>query len=147
MRGRPGGLGGRPTPWILVAGLVIAGSVLLGVTRGSRDRGGAEAWLALMEAGDALVAGATPDPRPGRPVSARVAYLLAFHLAQDVGDVEHVLAVADKLRALGEEALAAHVHAAARGLLEEAGVRAPPRPGPAPGPGARAGAAVSSGPG
>jgi hypothetical protein len=52
-------------------------------------------------------------------VTARQAYLLAFHEAQDAADLEHVLAVADRLEASGELDLAAHVRRAAGTLLEE----------------------------
>jgi hypothetical protein len=38
-----------------------------------------------------------------------------------VGDIEHVLAVADRLDAVGERDLAAHVRRAADVLLEETG--------------------------
>ena len=51
----------------------------------------------------------------------RTAYLLAFHEAQDAGDLEHVLAVADRLDAAGHADLAAHVRRAAEALVEGLG--------------------------
>lgn len=66
----------------------------------------------------------------GQPLTARKAHLLAFHQAQDAGDVEHMLAVADRLDAVGEADLATHVRRAADTLLEEIGGRLPPPPAP-----------------
>jgi hypothetical protein len=66
----------------------------------------------------------------GQPLTARKAYLLAFHEAQDAGDVEHMLAVADRLDAVGEADLARHVRRAADTLLEEIGETAPAPPAP-----------------
>jgi hypothetical protein len=78
-------------------------------------------WTALVEAGDEGRVPAGLSVTPER--AARTAYLLAFHQAQDAGDPEHVLAVADRLDRLGEAALAAHVRRAAAALLETLGYR------------------------
>jgi hypothetical protein len=74
----------------------------------------------LVETGDELAVGqlTTLD---GQSMTARKAYLLAFHEAQDTGDLEHVLVVADRLEAVGEPELASHVRRAADALLEEMG--------------------------
>jgi hypothetical protein len=50
-----------------------------------------------------------------------MAYLLAFHDAQDREDVARMLLVADRLARLGEAALAAHVREAARFVARTAG--------------------------
>ena len=63
-------------------------------------------------------AGSRP-PSAGQPLTARKAYLLAFHQAQDAGDIEHMLAVADRLDAVGEADLATHVRRAVDTLLDE----------------------------
>jgi hypothetical protein len=52
-----------------------------------------------------------------RALTARKAYLLAFHQAQDQEDVEHMLAVADRLDAAGESDLATYVRHAVDILL------------------------------
>ena len=66
----------------------------------------AETWTALLGAGDELAIGRITATLAGQPLTARKAYLLAFHQAQDAGDVEHMLAVADRLDAVGEADLA-----------------------------------------
>lgn len=63
-------------------------------------------WQRLIESGDALAAGRrTPVVGPAG-LSARAAYLLAFHNAQDAADVRRMLAAADRLARLGERDLA-----------------------------------------
>ncbi len=56
----------------------------------------------LVQTGDELAAGELTATLGGQPLTAAKAYLLAFHQAQDAGDLEHVLAVADRLDAAGE---------------------------------------------
>lgn len=75
----------------------------------------------LVRTGDELAAGQLTASPGGPPLTTRTAYLLAFHEAQDAADVEHVLAVADRLDAVGEPDLAAHVRHAAEALLQELG--------------------------
>jgi hypothetical protein len=53
-----------------------------------------------------------------QPLTARQAYLLAFHEALDAGDVEHMLAVADRLEAVSEPELAALVRRAVTRQLD-----------------------------
>jgi hypothetical protein len=108
--------------WLLATALTVA--LGLGLSAGAPRRAGqaAEAWTALVQAGDELAAGRPTATLGGQPLTARKAYLLAFHQAQDAGDLEHVLAVADRLDIAGEVDLAAHVRRAAEALLEE-----PPR--------------------
>lgn len=116
--------------------LGLASALAAAVVPAGREAREPDAWGALLATGDALASGAPPERAPGRPVTARAAYLLAFHLAQDADDPEHVLAAADRLEAAGEPALAAHVRAAARHLLGDLGTAAPPAtapPDPAPG--------------
>jgi hypothetical protein len=62
-------------------------------------------WRALIEVGDAAASGqVVPDG-----LSARAAYLLAFHEAQDALDVPRMLLAAERLERLGETAIAAHL--------------------------------------
>ena len=75
----------------------------------------------LVQTGDELAAGQLTATFAGQPLTARKAYLLAFHQAQDVGDLEHILFVADRLDAAREPDLAAHVRRAADALREELG--------------------------
>jgi hypothetical protein len=75
----------------------------------------------LVQAGDELAAGQLAATVGGQSLTARKAYLLAFHQAQDVEDLEHVLFVADPLDAAREPELAAHVRRAADALREEVG--------------------------
>ena len=116
--------------WLTPVALVVAiGLVLVG---GGLQRGAdpPETWTALVGAGDRLAAGHVVATLDGQPLTARKAYLLAFHEAQDAGDVEHVLAVADRLEGAGETDLAAHVRRAAATLLDEIGARRPLPPAP-----------------
>jgi hypothetical protein len=100
------------TALTVAIGLVLAaGAVRTGRT--------AEAWTTLLAAGDELATGRVTATRDGQPLTARKAYLLAFHEAQDAGDVEHMLAVADRLDATGEPDLAAHVRRAVDALVRE----------------------------
>src|SRR5262245_14217422 len=112
----------RRVAWLAGTALTIAVGVIgldlvAGTPRG--DGAASERWAVLVRTGDELAAAeliaspASPLMTPGK------AYLLAFHTAQDVGDLEHVLAVADRLDAAGERELAAHVRRAASTLLEE----------------------------
>ncbi len=67
----------------------------------------ADEWTALVATGDRLAAtGGTVTTEAGE-LSARAAYLLAFHHAQDALDVERMLAAAERLERLGDVALAA----------------------------------------
>jgi hypothetical protein len=75
----------------------------------------------MVQTGDELAAGELTATLGGQPLTAGKAYLLAFHHAQDAGDIEHVLAVADRLDAASEPGLAAHVRRAADTLVAEAG--------------------------
>jgi hypothetical protein len=105
--------------WVVTTGLTVA--VAVGLSSGAGRPGGeaAERWTSLVQKGDELAAGPVSATLHGPPLTAAKAYLLAFHEAQDMGDLEHVLAVADRLDTAGEIALAAHVRRAAQTLLEE----------------------------
>jgi hypothetical protein len=67
----------------------------------------------------------TPVPPPGHPPP-RVAWLLAFHDAQDAGDVARMLLAAERLDRLGEPALASHARRVAAEVARELAGR--PRP-------------------
>ena len=82
-----------------------------------------EEWDRLVTLGDRLAAeppGPGPVPRE-QPDTARKAYLLAFHEAQDHEDVARMLLVAERLERLGEAALAAHVREATQAAVRAAG--------------------------
>jgi hypothetical protein len=100
---------------------VAAAMVALGVAAGAPRRavGRPDVWTVLVQAGDEVAAGGLAATLAGQPLTARKAYLLAFHEAQDAGDLEHVLAVADRFDAVEEPDLAAHVRHAAAVLLGE----------------------------
>jgi hypothetical protein len=104
--------------WLVATALTIAiGLVLAGGA--ARIGRAAKAWTTLLAMGDQLATGRLTATWGGQPLTARKAYLLAFHEAQDAGDVEHMLAVADRLDATGEPDLAAHVQRAVDALVQE----------------------------
>ncbi len=107
--------------WLGVAAFTTA--LGLGLAAGTMhpEAEAPEAWTALVETGDELATGELTATIDGQPLTVGKAYLLAFHHAQDAGDLEHVLAVADRLDAVGEGDLAAHVRRAADLLVEELG--------------------------
>lgn len=109
---------------LLILLLILALSAL-GARMGARPPV-ADEWDRLVALGDRLAAESSGPPRvpPGQPDTARKAYLLAFHEAQDREDVTRVLLVAGRLERLGEAALAAHVREAAR-FVARAARRAP----------------------
>jgi hypothetical protein len=106
-----------------LGGAAFTAAMGLGLAAGTNHHGKrtAEVWTVLVRTGDQLAAGQLTTRIPGPPLTARKAYLLAFHEAQDVGDLEHVLFVADRLEAARESELASHVRRAADALREELG--------------------------
>jgi hypothetical protein len=116
--------------WFMAIALTVAIGFVLAVGASRRAGQAAETWTALFGTGDELATGRLTATLGGHPLTARKAYLLAFHQAQDAGDVEHMLAVADRLDALDEADLAAHVRRAANRLLEEIGGQLQPPPAP-----------------
>jgi hypothetical protein len=94
---------------ILVAGtglwLIATLAPLVGGRGPAPDR-----WHLLVEAGDAAASGQVV---PGG-LSARAAYLLAFHEAQDALDVHRMLLAAERLERLGDTAVAAHLRRVTR---------------------------------
>jgi hypothetical protein len=121
MVNRGAGFGARGPGWLVVAALAVAIGFGLPAGAPRRDEQTAKVWTALVQTGDELAAGQLTATLAGQPLTAGKAYLLAYHQAQDAGDLEHVLAVADRLDAASEPDLAAHVRHAADILLEEAG--------------------------
>ena len=119
MAHRGSGFSVRSPWWLVVAAFTAA--LGLGLAAGAPRQKGqiAEIWTALVQTGDELAAGQLTATLGGQPLTAGKAYLLAFHQAQDAGDLEHVLAVADRLDAASEPDLATHVRRAADTLLEE----------------------------
>ena len=119
MADRGSRFGARRPRWLVVAAFTVA--IGLGLAAGAprRQEQTAEIWTVLVQTGDELAAGQLTATLGGQPLTAAKAYLLAFHQAQDAGDLEHVLAVADRLDAASEPDLAAHVRWAADALLED----------------------------
>ena len=111
----------RRPGWLVIAAFTAV--IGLGLVAGTPRQEGqtAEVWTVLVQTGDELAAGQLTATLGGQPLTAGKAYLLAFHQAQDAGDLEHVLAVADRLDAASEPDLATHVRRAADTLLEEVG--------------------------
>jgi hypothetical protein len=109
----------RRWPVALAAAVMVTLGVAAGAPRGAVGK--PEVWTILVQTGDEVAAGGRRATLAGQPLTTRKAYLLAFHEAQDAGDLEHVLAVADRLDAVDEPDLAAHVRHAAAVLLGEIG--------------------------
>lgn len=109
----------RCPEWLVTLALTVAIALVLAAGASRRTGGPAETWATLLGTGDELALGRLTATLGGQPLTARKAYLLAFHEAQDAGDVEHMLAVADRLDAVGEADLAAHVRRAVDALLDE----------------------------
>jgi hypothetical protein len=105
--------------WLVTAVLTLAIGLTWAAGAPRRSERARDTWRAMVETGDELAAGQLTATLDGQPFTARKAYLLAFHQAQDAGDLEHVLAVADRLELAGEHGLAAHVRQAARALVDE----------------------------
>jgi hypothetical protein len=110
----------RCLEWLVALGLTVAIALVLVVGASRRTGEPSEAWTTLLGTGDELALGRLTATLAGQPLTARKAYQLAFHEAQDAGDVEHMLVVADRLDAVGEADLAAHVRRAVATLLDEA---------------------------
>jgi hypothetical protein len=121
---RPSDRRARIRVLILVVVLILALGAL-GAGMSTRSAPGDE-WDRLVALGDRLAAGleAAPPASAGQPATARTAYLLAFHEAQDREDVARMLLVAERLARLGEATLAAHVRDATR-FVARAARRAP----------------------
>lgn len=120
----------RCPEWLVAAALTVAIGLALAAGASRRTGQPAEAWTALLQTADRLAIAPPTATLGGRGLSARQGYLLAFHEALDAGDVEHMLAVADRLDALSEPDLAARVRRAVDRVLGEIGTRLPPAPAP-----------------
>jgi hypothetical protein len=105
--------------WIVTATLILAIGLTLAVGASRRNEGAADTWQIMVATGDEIASGQLTATLAGQPLTARKAYLLAFHEAQDAGDLEHILAVADRLEWAGDRDLAAHIRQAARALTGE----------------------------
>jgi len=85
--------------------------------------------VALFAAVASAPAARPPDAVPtAAGLTPRTAWLLAFHEAQDAGDVARMLLTAQRLERLGEHDLARHVRHVAREFAREAARSAPPAP-------------------
>ena len=78
----------RCPEWLVALGLMVAIALVLVVGASRRTGEPREAWTALLGMGDELAMGRLTATLAGQPLTARKAYLLAFHEAQDAGDVE-----------------------------------------------------------
>lgn len=97
-----------------VVAAVLVALVVLVAWGGAAVAPRADEWRALVETGDRLAAtGGTVATEAGA-LTARAAYLLAFHHAQDAVDVPRMLAAAARLERLGEADLARHAREVAR---------------------------------
>jgi hypothetical protein len=82
MRHRGSALGTKRRAWLLVA--AVTAVIGLGLAAGTPRRdSSAEVWTVLVDTGDKLAAGRLTATLAGQPLTARKAYLLAFHQAQD----------------------------------------------------------------
>ena len=87
----------------------------------------ADGWRTLVETGDRLAATGGTVPSVAGPLTARAAYLLAFHHAQDALDVPRMLEAAGRLDRLGEADLARHVRQVAGEVARGEASRPPSR--------------------
>ncbi len=104
--GRAGGSRLRALVVLLVAAALLCTAAL------GADRLRPDDWQRLIRIGDILAAGGRPADPEAAGLSARAAYLLAFHHAQDAEDLGRMLAAADRLDQIGEAAAARHVRQA-----------------------------------
>ena len=109
---------------VLAGALIVLGALWVAGARTAIAPAddGTDGWTTFVEIGDALAAGAEP-PSLHTGLSARAAYLLAFHHAQDAADLGRILIAAARLERLGEHELAQHARRAARTLTEEVASR------------------------
>lgn len=98
--GRAGGSRLRALLVLLVAAVLLCAAAL------GADRLRPDDWQRLIRIGDVLAAGGRPADPKAAGLSARAAYLLAFHHAQDATDIARMRVAADRLERLGEAALA-----------------------------------------
>lgn len=114
------------------AGLVLA-SLWLAGSAPSRTAP-REEWAWLVEAGDTLAATRRTVLLDGTALTARSAYLLAFHHAQDRGDVGRMLVAAARLEEVGEPALARHARQVAAAVAADGIARSAAPSGARPAP-------------
>jgi hypothetical protein len=108
---------------LLRAGVATVVLVVLVVWGSAAMTPRVDEWRALVETGDRLAAtGGTVATEAGE-LTARAAYLLAFHHAQDALDVPRMLSAARRLERLGEADLARHVRDVAREVARAAATR------------------------
>lgn len=86
--------------------VVLVAAALLGTAALGADRLRPDDWQRLIRIGDVLAAGGRPADPEAAGLSARAAYLLAFHHAQDAADIARMRVAGDRLEGLGEVALA-----------------------------------------
>jgi hypothetical protein len=110
----------------MLAALVVVWAIGIGAVH--RRSAASDEWARLMAAGDALAAGGEPFVGGPPGLTARAAYLLAFHHAQDAAAVDRMRAAADRLERLGDRPLAAW----ARCVAGEVAARAPAARCPSP---------------
>jgi len=107
-------------PWIVFLALALLWAVAVGTSLWSRQP---DEWVTLIETGDTLATGGGTMAIGRDSLTARTAYLLAFHHAQDREDVPRMLVAAERLERLGEHDLAAHTRHVARILVQSGPTR------------------------
>jgi hypothetical protein len=105
--------GRRSLVWLALVALTLGLALALWLHRGAGDDA-----RRLLAAGDRVAAGGRAELH-GRPLTARAAYLLAFHAAQDRQDVAGMRRAADRLAVLGEAGLALSLRLAAEAVAAE----------------------------
>lgn len=101
----------------------VAGEGAAGRREAARAASLAE-WSRLIQVGDQLAREPGSPPPGAGGLTARAAYLLAFHHAQDVADADRMLVAAERVARLGERDLARHL----RRVVAETAVSVPPSP-------------------
>jgi hypothetical protein len=109
----------RRAGWL---GMLVAAGLALAVLGPGAVKAppSAERGATFLAAGDRLAMGAAPGEDG---LSARAAYLLAFHEAQDALDVGGMLVAAARLDRVEESALAAHARRVAADVAAELATR------------------------
>ena len=116
----------KPPRVLAVLALVPLLGVLALAGVDARGRAAEDDWTRFVRIGDTLTkVGGTMDasPRGPRGLTARTAYLLAFHAAQDTMRADRMATAVARLDAIGERDLARHLRRASATL---------PAPGEAP---------------
>jgi hypothetical protein len=116
----PDPLSRRRRRTVTIVALILLTGALAAAALGGRGQPAEDDWTRLVRTGDTLArVGGRMDAgsRGVAGLTARTAYLLAFHAAQDAMRADRMEVVAQRLDALGERDLARHVRRASSALL------------------------------